>query len=182
MGTPKALLDYGGETILDRLTGILAACCQPVIVVLGHQAESIRAGMKSRHDVEFVVNPMPERGQLSSLQCGLAALPESAAGVLFTPVDYPAIQPSTVESLISAFLADPRRALTMPRHEGRRGHPVIAGREVVSRILALPSDGQARDAIRQFDDDALYVDVQDPGILKDVDTPEAYRALLGASR
>ena len=70
MGTPKALLDYRGETFLDRLIRVLGAVCDPVIVVLGYHAEQIRAGVNGR--VQFVVNPTPTRGQLSSLQTGLA--------------------------------------------------------------------------------------------------------------
>src|SRR5262249_39848884 len=70
MGTPKALLDYRGETFLDRLIRVTGAVCDPVIVVLGHHAQEIRGRVKSA--AHFVVNPDPERGQLSSLQTALA--------------------------------------------------------------------------------------------------------------
>ncbi|HXF27317.1 MAG TPA: NTP transferase domain-containing protein, partial [Bryobacteraceae bacterium] len=68
MGTSKALLTVGGETFLDRLIGLLSVVCEPVIVVTGHDALQAKDGM-------FVTNPEPERGMLSSLQCGLRAVP-----------------------------------------------------------------------------------------------------------
>ena len=181
MGTPKALLDYRGETFLDRLIRVLGAVTDPVIVVLGHHAAQIRLGIRSR--AQFVINPDPERGQLSSLQTGLAALPPEPEGLAFIPMDCPAVGEDTVARLASAFLS--RKAetlLVIPRykdHGGQhRGHPVFAAREIAAEILALPADAQARDVIHAHIPRTQYVDVDDRGILADVDDPAAYRRLL----
>ena len=96
MGSPKALLEYRGETFIQRLVRVLSAVCDPVIVVLGYHADTLRPAVR---DATIVVNPAPERGQLSSLQTGLAALPADAEGFLFTPVDSPAVEIATVERL-----------------------------------------------------------------------------------
>jgi len=69
MGSPKALLEYQGQTFLNRLIRVLGEVCDPVIAVLGYHAEIIRA--QAIGSVQFVVNPDPDRGQLSSLQTGL---------------------------------------------------------------------------------------------------------------
>src|SRR5262245_32305125 len=92
MGSPKALLELDGDTFLDRLIRAFRPHCSPLIVVLGYHAEAIRSGVRRGHDVEFVVNPHPEQGQLSSLQCGLSSVPGDSAAVIFTPVDYPRIE------------------------------------------------------------------------------------------
>jgi molybdenum cofactor cytidylyltransferase len=94
MGRPKPLLELDGETFLDRLIGRFYGICAPIVVVLGYEADRIRAGIRNAGDVEFVINPSPERGMLSSLQCGLASLPGDAAAVLFTPADLPSIRTS----------------------------------------------------------------------------------------
>ena len=73
MGTPKALLPLGGETFLDRLIRLFAAGRIAPIVVLGHHAAQIQSGIQRGAQATFVVNPDPERGMLSSLQCGLQA-------------------------------------------------------------------------------------------------------------
>ncbi|MBK5290633.1 MAG: nucleotidyltransferase family protein [Acidobacteriia bacterium] len=181
MGSPKALLDWGGETVVDSLARKLLAHCTCVAVVVGHHAETIRSNMRRAGEVILVVNPCPELGQLSSLQCGLRALMDMD-GVMFLPVDYPAVQMETVEKLKNEFLRQPQPALVIPRHDGRRGHPVVCGRDLIEDLLALPPEGQARDALRPHYAAARYCDVADVGIVRDVDAPGDYQELLKAAR
>jgi molybdenum cofactor cytidylyltransferase len=181
MGTPKALLDYRGETFLDRLIRVLGTATDPVIVVLGHHVAQIRAGLRSaaQSNARFAINPEPERGQLSSLQTGLAAMPHDAEGFAFIPMDCPAVREETVARLARAFLArDPETLLVIPRRGENRGHPVFAARAIAEEILALPSEAKASDVIHRHVPRTQYVDVEDRGILTDVDDPAAYRHLL----
>jgi molybdenum cofactor cytidylyltransferase len=180
MGYPKALLNYRGETFLDRLIGLFAPYCTPVIVVLGAQAERIRGGMLRPAAAEFVWNPDYTRGQISSLQCGLAALPGDAEAVLLTLVDHPAVSPETVAALAAEIPAG-GTLLRIPRYGERRGHPVAIGRALIPEFLAVPPEGAARDVVRRHVAETEYVDVSDPGILADIDDAEAYRALLGGT-
>lgn len=178
MGRAKALLTWEGETFLDRLTGILHTVCRDVIVVLGHSADQIRDGL--RREARFVINPDPERGQLSSMQCALQALPAGVDAFLFTPVDYPAISATTVARLRDALDAHPERQIVIPRHEGRRGHPVACRAALAARFLALPVSAKTSDVIHAHVAETLYVDVDDRGILTDIDDPQAYEALLAS--
>ena len=174
MGFPKALLRYREETFLDRLASLFAARCSPVIVVLGAEAERIRSSAHSA--ATFVVNPDWARGQTTSMQCGLRAVPPEADGVLFTLVDHPAVAPATIDAL----LAGPRATLLrVPRHHGRRGHPIWFSREIVPEFLALAETGAARDVVRSHAAQTEFLDVDDPGILADIDDPAAYRGLTG---
>ena len=176
MGSPKALLEYRGETFVGRLVRVLSGVCDPVIVVLGYHAESIRPAIDRSACV--VVNPQPERGQLSSLQTALAELPESAEGFMFVPVDCPAAEPETVSLILAAFRGrESGIHFVVPQYRGKHGHPVCASRDIAAEILALPSTAQARDVVHQHIPDTLYMDVDDPGILTDVDDPERYRQL-----
>jgi molybdenum cofactor cytidylyltransferase len=179
MGSPKALLEYRGETFIRRLVRVLSAVCDPVIVVLGYHADALRSAVPN---ATIVVNPAPERGQLSSLQTGLTALPAHAEGFLFTPVDSPAVEGSTVERLAAEFQRrDPSALLVIPRFAGKRGHPVFATRAIANELNALPLTAQARDVIHGHVSDTLYIDVDDPGILTDIDDREAYRRLSEAA-
>src|SRR5580700_4426144 len=92
MGTPKALLRFQNETFLDRLIRLFSAVCDPIVVVVGEHADPIRSGIERGRDVLFAVNPDPERGMLSSLQCGLAMVPPGAEAAMFLPVDHPDIE------------------------------------------------------------------------------------------
>jgi molybdenum cofactor cytidylyltransferase len=171
MGSPKALLPYGGETFLDRLTRLFATRCSPVIVVLGASAEEIRA--QARRPATFVVNPDYQNGQTGSMQCGLRAVPPEAGGVLFTLVDHPGVSPETIGRLLEG-----TARVRVPRYQERRGHPIFFSRELIPEFLALPVDGAARDVVRAHQAETEFLDVDDPGVVVDVDDPEAYRAFM----
>jgi molybdenum cofactor cytidylyltransferase len=176
MGTPKALLDYRGETFVGRLVRVLGTSCNPVIVVLGYHAGVLRQQVPAAANI--VVNPDPSRGQLSSLQTALAALPPEAKGFAFIPVDSPAVAEDTVGSLARAFeQRKPSTLFVIPRQHGKRGHPVFAARSIAAEFLGLPSTAEAREVVHACVDRTEYVDVDDAGIFTDVDDPETYRRL-----
>jgi len=175
MGSPKALLEFRGETFLDRLIRCLAPHCSPVIVVLGHQPEVIRAGARLADKAHFVLNANYQLGQFSSMQCGLRAVPADAEGVIFTPVDHPNIEPSTIARLIAS-----GAPIAIPQYIGRHGHPILVSAPLLAELLAEPPDSQARVVLHRHADQIAYIDVADPGILDDIDDPEAYRRLLAS--
>jgi CTP:molybdopterin cytidylyltransferase MocA len=174
MGYPKALLEYRGQTFLDRLIAVFSSFCDPVIAVLGAHEREIRARVGG--SATFVSNPHYARGMLTSLQCGLRAVPAGAEGVLLTLVDHPAVSEETVR----AILAPPRPLVRVPRIGDERGHPVWFSLDLIPEFLALSETAAARDVVRAHKAETEFLDVKDPGILSDIDTPEAYRNLIGA--
>lgn len=174
MGFPKALLPYRNETFLDTLIGLFSARCAPVIVVLGAGAQQIRE--RVTRPATFVLNPDYSRGMTTSLQCGLRAVPAEAEGVLFTLVDHPAVSPETVDALLTG----PRPLVRVPRYGGDRGHPIWFSRELIPEFLAIPDGGAANEVVRRHRPETEFLDVNDPGIVADIDDPEAYRQLTGA--
>jgi CTP:molybdopterin cytidylyltransferase MocA len=176
MGSPKALLEFQGETFLDGLIGLFSRHCSPVIAVLGAQAEDVRAGLRRGGEALVVENQDYRLGQLTSMQCGLRAAPAEADGVLFTLVDHPAVLPATLAALLSPAATAPLR---VPRYTGRRGHPIWFSKALIPEFLALPVTSAAREVVTRHAGEIAYIDVDDPGILADVDDPEAYRRLVG---
>ncbi|MEO8658601.1 MAG: nucleotidyltransferase family protein [Bryobacteraceae bacterium] len=175
MGSPKPLLRLNDETFADRLIRVLGEVCRPIVVVLGHGATEILPGIERRAEVLIAVNPQPDLGQLSSLQCGLRTLTQEYDAVMFTPVDYPAIEASTVGALAAAIETN---VIAVPRFNGRRGHPVCLRAQLAAEILALPREGRASDVIHAYREQTAYVEVNDPGIASDVDDRESYQRLL----
>jgi molybdenum cofactor cytidylyltransferase len=178
MGTPKALLALDGETFLDRLIRLFSEVAVTPIVVLGHQAAQIQSGIRRGAQAAFVVNPDPERGMLSSLQCGLRAVPQTAEAVMFTPVDHPNLERSTLEKLIGHFNAQHASAI-VPAFHGEHGHPVLIARPLVAELLALPATAQASDVIHRYRSETDYISVDDPAVITDIDDRTAYAELLG---
>ena len=175
MGAPKALLPIGGETFLDRLIALLSPVCHPVVVVAGAHRDRIAAGIARGHDAVLIENPDPDRGMMSSLQCGLQGLP-SASSVLFTLVDCPAVLPSTIEAVVRHFF-NQSLAVAVPEFNGRRGHPVCISPAVAADLLAAPFTTQPRDIIQLHRTPASSLAVDDPGIVADADVPEDYAAV-----
>lgn len=174
MGSPKALLDFRGETFLDRLIGLFSAVCSPVVVVTGAHAAAILSGIRRPSAATFVHNENWPIGQLSSMQCGLRAVPPDSGGVLFTLVDHPAVAPETLARLLAG-----SAPLRIPRHRGRRGHPIWFSAALAAEFLALPPDATARAVVNRHAAELEYIDVDDPGVLADIDEPLDYRRLTG---
>ncbi len=177
MGRDKALLEFRGATFLNHLIALLLPRVAPLVVVLGHNAESIRPTIPARPDLEIVVNPRYKLGMLSSLQTAIGALPPETAAALITLVDLPNVRESTLDRLLAAFHTGDQ-PLAIPRHGDRRGHPLLASRKILDEFLQLPSDRSPKEVIRAHRAETLYVEVDDPGILHDIDLPSEYEALL----
>jgi molybdenum cofactor cytidylyltransferase len=177
MGTPKALLKFHGETFLDRLIRVLGHVCHPMVVVVGQHADRIQSGIERAGEVLFALNPDPDRGMLSSLQCGLARVPGDAAAAMFLPVDHPNIAPETIEQLAERFRRD-RAPVIVPTYLGEHGHPVCIARAIIDELLALPVEAKASDVIHRHVPKTIYVDVPDPAVVTDIDDPAAYAGLL----
>lgn len=179
MGRPKALLPVGRDTFATRLVRTLrSAGIDPVLVVAAPEtAAAIAASIAD--EARTIVNPHPDRGQLSSLQTGLSVLGDRAGAVLVTPVDLPLVRRASVASLLQAWRAS-GALVVRPVSRGRHGHPVLIAPLVVRELLAAAADRTARDVMQAFAADTLDVPVEDEGAFADIDTPEEYLRVLDA--
>jgi molybdenum cofactor cytidylyltransferase len=127
-----------------------------------------------------VVNPEPERGQFSSLQCGLQeALNRDCDAAMITLVDKPPVKASTLEKLRMEFdfaLAKGRWAV-VPEYGGRHGHPIIIGRQMMEAFLTAPAAANAREVQHQYQSRIQYVAVDDAETTINLNTPEDYSRL-----
>ncbi len=179
MGRPKALLPYGRSTFLECILGTLdAAGIGAVRVVVGADAAAILAATPALPPEALVRNPRPEEGMLSSVRVGVAALPEGVEAFLLWPVDHPLARASTASVLIQAW-RERKAPIVLPRHRGTRGHPVLFSVETIPELLSAPDDRGARHVVEAHAGDRVEVEVGDPGIAADIDTPEAYEAAFG---
>ena len=177
MGRDKARLGYKNSTFLETILNTLAeAGIERVAVVLGHHAEEIRSA-SNLGSADVVINHDYRRGQTSSLQVGLEALksPELQA-VVVCLVDHPAVSAQTLRRLVESF-RESRAAVVIPTYQGRRGHPVVIGRPLFDELKSLGPDAGANMVVRQHHEATQFVELNDPGILLDIDDPESYRRL-----
>ena len=184
MGVPKALLDAGGTTFVNRLAKTLSqGGCAPVLAVVpssgGQVAEEVARGPGLA-----VVNPGGRDGQIGSLRVALAHLRDlerPPGAVVFTPVDNPAVAPDTIRKLARAW----RRAtaaVVMPVHRGVRGHPVLADMSIADEFFQDGLADGARTVVRQDPTRVLELPVPDPAVADDLDTRARYRARFPSPR
>ena len=179
MGRDKALLEYHGSTFLNHLISLFSPRVDPLIVVLGHHADAIRPTIQQRPPVKVVINRDYEKGMLTSLQAGIRALPSDVGAAMFTLVDHPAVEESTLDRLIEQFRAG-GQPLSIPCYQQRRGHPVIAARPILEEILRLPEDSSAKTVVRDHRRQTTLVEVDDPGVVLDIDRPSDYDAMASS--
>ena len=166
-GGAKLAADVGGEPMLARVVEtLLEGGAMEVVVVAGpHSFVPPAATADSR--VRVVVNPDPDRGMFSSIQVGVAAA--SGDPLLILPGDMPFVRPATVARVIEAY--DRHRMIVSPRVGGRRGHPIALPASRRLELLGAPPDATLADLLRGREAERLAVDVDDPGIVRDVDVP-----------
>lgn len=173
MGSCKQLLDLGGKTVLARcLETLLAGGIREIVVVVGVRGEPV-AAEASRFPVQVVVNNDPAGDMASSVRAGRAALSATASAVIVALCDYPLVLPATVVSLKESHSEEPDRII-IPSHDGLRGHPLLFPRPVLEE---LRNGMTLRDLVRSDPQRLRCIQVDDPGILADMDTPEDYQRL-----
>ena len=168
MGRPKAsLVDRDGRTFLEAIRAVLRASGVDVVRVVVAEGDA----------AETVVNPDPGRGMLSSVQCGIRALPPDVDALLLWPVDHPLVKTETVKQILAAH-RDTETTVVVPVHAGRRGHPVLFANGAIAELLAADATVGARQVVHAHAD-RLELPVSDPGVVTDIDTPEDYRRIFG---
>jgi molybdenum cofactor cytidylyltransferase len=176
MGRPKQLLEWHGKSLLQHvLESLMKSAADEIILVLGHEADRIRSGLPAL-PVKVVINQDYKQGMASSLRRGLLAMDPGSEAFLVLLADQPDIDPEIINRIIREFRqADPPRGIVRPVYRGLPGHPVLIGVQYLQEALQLRGDAGARPILVNHPGDILEIDVDRDAVLKDIDTPEAYR-------
>ena len=97
--------------------------------------------------------------------------------VLLCLVDHPAGSAETVKRIVATF-REYDAPVVIPTYHGRRGHPVLIGQQLFEELLGLTTDAGADSVVRRYRPATQFVEVEDEGIVIDVDDPESYRRLI----
>lgn len=171
-GGRKLLATIDGEPLLDRtIRSLLDGGVSEVIVVVGRDDRAdLERDVNAMNDarVRPVENPAPERGMFSSIQEGIATV--SGDALLVLPGDMPYIRPETVRLILDTWQL--RRGIVSPRYRGKRGHPVAMPVDFRDEIRATNVSATLHEVIKKHLDVRSDLDVDDPGVLRDVDVPD----------
>lgn len=179
MGAENKLLIAGPDgrpMIAHSLERLRAFPFEPLILVLGHEGAAV-AGALDPRGITLVQAPDHAAGLSASLRAGLAALPETVEAVLIALGDMPLVAQATIAAMLAAFRPG---SVVVPRHRGETGNPVLWDRRFIAAMKQLSGDRGAR-SLLPAPPALIAVDVDDPGVLTDFDTPDSLGGWTGLS-
>ena len=156
----------------------LGAGLGPVVVVTGHGADAVRAAL-SGQQVEIRHNPDFAEGLSTSLRAGIEALGEEVDGAFVMLGDMPRVTSAHLRRIAAAFAPGDGRAIAVPTVRGRWGNPLLWARRFFPAMAMLDGDRGARLIAAGHPDCIVEVEMDDDGVLLDVDTRAAFAAVTG---
>lgn len=165
---------FGGNKLLTRLpdgTAIGVAAARHLARALPHSIAVLRPGdevleqLLTAEGLRTMINPNAAAGMGTSLACAVAAT--EADGWVIALADMPAIRPATIQAVAEALVAG--APLVAPVYRGQRGHPIGFARRFHAALTALNGDRGGRDILAQHPGELRLIDVDDMGVLVDID-------------
>ena len=178
--TNKLLTEIDGASLVRWVAeAVVASRAAEVIVVTGHEPYLVRNAL-SGLDIRFIHNPYYPDGHSTSLHAGIGAVAKEYSGAVVLLGDMPRVTVNVVDSLIERFHEEHENVICRPKFDGRPGNPVLWPREFFPDILEISGDTGARHLLKRFADRVSGVEVDESGILLDIDTPGDLEALKSA--
>lgn len=173
-GSPKLLLPWGGKTIIETVIDrVIQSKVDRILVVLGAYEDRIRKKIQNL-PVTTTVNRAYHRGMLSSIQHGFASLPDHARAALVFLGDQPSIPSTVLDRIIDAWERT-QKGIVRPVCKGKGGHPLLVDLKYREEVKRLDPNTGLVSLVREHADDMREIEVDDVGILIDIDTIENYQ-------
>jgi len=178
MGGGKLLLPIGDATVVERAAkSLIDVPVADLIVVVGTYGLAIKRQL-SDFPARFVLNPDPSSEMAESIRCGLKIVdPASVEAFLVLPADMPLVSPETIRFLVDSLLASDK-SIAVPVFQGRHGHPVVFRSSLYETVLNFRSPQGIRPLVHGDPSKVLLVEVDDEGVIADLDNWDDYRRLL----
>ncbi|MBI5403030.1 MAG: nucleotidyltransferase family protein [Ignavibacteriae bacterium] len=167
IGKPKLILEYGGKSFLKIIaekignTGIKNIVC----VISSDKYDWAKENVPG---IEYIINPNPENGMISSVYYGVKEL-NICDAVLIIPVDHPFVLDETYK-LIIGVVQENKGCVIKPKYKDKSGHPVIIPNELFETILKNDFSVGLDKIIAQSGCKQKYIDVEDIGVVNNINT------------
>ena len=177
MGIPKGLLNFEGKLFLThQIEQLLNMGFRKIIAVFGKNEDIYREKIPELNRITVIVNPTPEKGQFSSIQCGLLSLSNVSQSACFIlPLDVPCPDLDVWEKLtIELILTDAYAAI--PEFQGKKGHPVLISEDFRQHLLHCDSGNRLDFEIHKIIDQnkAKIISVDDKKVTLNINTLEEW--------
>ncbi|VXC60322.1 Molybdenum cofactor cytidylyltransferase [Pseudomonas sp. 8O] len=169
-GADKRRLQLGdGRSLLAASLELPCSMLEEVWLVLRPDESITALGLPA--SIKLVQHPLTAQGMGHSLAAGAERLlvESSAMAVAIFLADMPLIRRDSLETLLAYASAD---KIVLPTYQGTRGHPVLFGRDFWPQLAALSGDAGAKPVLQQHPEAVRIVELDEPGVLQDIDIPE----------
>ena len=185
MGSTKQLAQLNGKYLLQWvIDAAIQSDLKKIYLVLGHDSERILRllpHLAQTDTIKVLYNPDFEEGMSSSVKCGLIATQQSDQSVMFLLGDQPFVSREMINRLLREYKKS-EKFICLPAFQGKKGNPVIFGSEYFQQLLSVKGDMGGRRIIQNHPDDVLFVEVDDPKTLYDIDTQKDLSELEETSK
>jgi molybdenum cofactor cytidylyltransferase len=173
MGSPKPLLDWGGEPLVAfQVRQLQEAGADLVVVVLGHAASEVRPAIRSE-GVRVVINTVYEQGRATSVRAGAVAIPDAEA-IFVLNVDQP--RPWEVGKTLLAAHRNGDAIITVPEYDGHRQHPILFSGSLLRELQEVTEETEGiREVMERHRERTQRVPIDDSRLALDFNTSDAYR-------
>ncbi|WP_345778567.1 nucleotidyltransferase family protein [Natrinema sp. DC36] len=168
-GGNKLLADVEGTPIVRHAAETLCqSSVDDIVAVVGHEADRVVAALADL-DLSIRSNENYEAGQSASVRTGVdAARGADWDATVFMLGDMPFVRPLTVDALRTAYVTGDG-SIVAPTYDGRRGNPILFGRQHYDTLSTVSGDRGGRDLVENHEN-TVFVDVDDPGVRRDIDS------------
>jgi molybdenum cofactor cytidylyltransferase len=182
-GRHKLLLPLHDRPVLAHvLDAVLASQARPIVLILGHQAELVRAHIASyiiNPDLKIIENTNYLQGMSTSMRLGIQTLQSSGEidSALILLGDQPLITAQDIDTLIATYRTSGKR-IVAPAYEGKRGNPILFDASLFPELLEVTGDEGGRSVLERHRDEIATVEMGNPLANIDVDTWDAYQRVV----
>jgi molybdenum cofactor cytidylyltransferase len=174
MRTNKLLLPFKDKPIIHCvIDNVMQSGVDHILVVLGAFRDEMISAI-GKLPVEHCFNSRYKHGMFTSVQCGFLKMPETSDAAIIFLGDQPLIPGEVTRQMIRAY-ARSEKGILIPVYKGKRGHPILIDRKYAVAIDQIDQAEGLRTLLNTCKEDLQEVEVEAPGILRDIDTEEDYR-------
>ena len=161
----------GTPLIKHSVKNIFASSIDELIVVLGHQKETIEKLINKNEKIKFVFNKDFESGIASSIKTGLNNLSEKTEAFFICLGDMPMVNPNIYNQLIKSIN---KKEIIVPTNKGQQGNPVLFAKSMKEKIINISGDVGAKKILELNKNKILNVEVGNQSIRKDFNTKDDF--------
>ena len=174
-GENKLIKSVKGIPLIKcALNNILKSHVNEIVIVLGYENETIEKLIDKTSRIKFVFNSNFETGMASSIKKGIENLSGKTDAFFISLGDMPSINYDTYNQLIKC---NKNKKAIVPMFKGQQGNPVLFPKSFEEKLLSIQGDSGAKKILEINKKEVLYLEINDPGIIRDLDVPNDFNNL-----